>query len=208
MPWCRPFLSIRYTAAAKGCSKVVLDAKGVISSRTYILFINHNGDLPKEVFSALEAYVSENNLVAGVSESRGEDCSLHDLLRQSELALRIRRKVFAGKVLLRYTECRRYYLYEMCSQQDNWERYVHPCLDILERHDQSNAPALEPTLRCLVKHHGNRTETAKELGIQRNTLQYRLGKIEELSSVDLSNPEVFDQIVFSFNLKRYCNVGK
>ena len=61
-----------------------------------------------------------------------------------------------------------------------------------------------PTLSCLVENGGNKTLTAKALGIQRNTLQYRLAKIESLCSVNLSNEDVFDDIVFSVKLRQYC----
>lgn len=189
-------------------SRIVPDGKGVISSRTYVLFVNHNGVLSEEILAALEGYVEANDLVAGISESRGEDYPLHELLKQAKLALRIRRRAFPEKALVKYVDCRKYYLYEICSQQEDWECYMHPCLDILERHDRENASTLESTLRCLVKHRGNRTETARELNIQRNTLQYRLGKIEELAFVDLSCADVFDHIAFSLNLKNYCNVAE
>lgn len=50
--------------------------------------------------------------------------------------------------------------------------------------------ALRATLDVYLRHSGNTAETCKELFIHRNTLAYRLRKIEELLRLDLSDGEV------------------
>jgi purine catabolism regulator len=50
--------------------------------------------------------------------------------------------------------------------------------------------ALRETLEAYLRHSGNTRETCNELFIHRNTLTYRLRKIEELLRVDLDDGEV------------------
>ncbi|MBO2457579.1 PucR family transcriptional regulator [Actinomadura violacea] len=50
-------------------------------------------------------------------------------------------------------------------------------------------PVLLETARTFVRHGRNRSRTAAELRIHRNTLDYRLGKIAKLTGLDLSDPD-------------------
>jgi DNA-binding PucR family transcriptional regulator len=51
-----------------------------------------------------------------------------------------------------------------------------------------DAGALEGTLRALLDHRMDRTATSASLQIHRNTLAYRLARIEKLTGLDLSDP--------------------
>lgn len=50
-------------------------------------------------------------------------------------------------------------------------------------------PVLLETARSFVRHGHNRTRTAAELRIHRNTLDYRLGKIAKITGLDLADPQ-------------------
>ncbi len=49
---------------------------------------------------------------------------------------------------------------------------------------------MRETLEAYLRHSGNTRETCRELFIHRNTLTYRLRKIEELLRLDLDDGEV------------------
>ena len=183
---------------------ILPDARCVIHARTLVCFINHAGSLDRCEWGAFKAYLEQGGLVVGVSESRGDDCSLHDLVRQAQIALRVGRRQYPERTVVDYDDCRQYYLFDLCIRCGDWRRYLHPCLKLLERHDEdSNAPLL-PTLECLVRNFGNKTIAAKSLDIKRNTLQYRLEKIEQLCRIDLSDEAVFDHIATSFALRDFA----
>lgn len=48
---------------------------------------------------------------------------------------------------------------------------------------------LRATLRTLLEHHGQRTPTATMLGVHRNTLRDRIGRIEQLTGRSLEDPD-------------------
>ena len=183
---------------------VLPDARCVIHARTLICFINHIGRLDRSEWAAFELYLEQGGFVAGASDSRGDDCSLHDLVRQAQIALRVGRRQYPERIVLDYDDCRRYYLFDLCVQRGDWRRYLHPCLEILEEHDRCSHAPLMPTLECLVANYGNKTTTAEDLDIKRNTLQYRVERIEQLCCIDLSDAAVFDHVATSVALRDFA----
>jgi purine catabolism regulator len=57
------------------------------------------------------------------------------------------------------------------------------------------------TLSAYFTHHGNLSQTAEALFIHRNTLQYRMDRIAEISGFDLDNPET--RLAVQLALKAY-----
>jgi DNA-binding PucR family transcriptional regulator len=79
--------------------------------------------------------------------------------------------------------------------------FRHPALEILREKDSRSAAELCETLRQYLFHERNNNETAKALNIHRNTLSYRLLQIEELTGLDLNNPEERHFVLLSFLLE-------
>lgn len=185
-------------------TEVFSQGKCVISARTLVVFVNHDNPIDQALIDGIRRYARDNNLAVGVSETRSDDCSLRVLLEQAQFALRVLKRVDPEGCFAEYERFRAYYLLDVCSRRPDWQRYLHGGLLALAELDADSEFPLMETLRCLVENHGKRTAAAKDLGIQRNTLQYRIGKIEELCSVNLSDQDAFDFISFSIKLMDYC----
>jgi hypothetical protein len=80
--------------------------------------------------------------------------------------------------------------------------FGHRALGILREKDDKSAAGLYETLRQYLLHERNNNETAKALGIHRNTLSYRLFQIEELTGLRLDNAEERHFALLSFLLER------
>ncbi len=65
----------------------------------------------------------------------------------------------------------------------------HPAVQILAKYDRRNNTEFLKTLRIFLLCERNSTLTAKKLNIHRNTLQYRLHKINALIRTDLDDPD-------------------
>ena len=61
-------------------------------------------------------------------------------------------------------------------------------------------------LRRYLQNGGNTSKTAKELGIHRNTLMYRLGRIQEITGHDLSDPVANFRMLFSIMVIDYLKL--
>jgi DNA-binding PucR family transcriptional regulator len=158
----------------------------------------------RDIASILETTLLERDFVAGVSDVGTSLADVRSLYQQTLCALRIRERVAPRITLCFYRDYRRFAVYDACLQQGTQDDYLHPCLRELEEYDKRKKSALRGTLECLVRNHGNQVKAAKELFIQRNTLLYRIKKIEQICAVDLRDPDVLFQIQFSFGLKCYA----
>lgn len=66
---------------------------------------------------------------------------------------------------------------------DYYENSIAPVID----YDRKNNSDLFTTMRCYLNHNGSVKETADELFVHRNTVNYKLNKIEDLLHLDLSS---------------------
>ncbi len=131
--------------------RIIPKARGIIHSRRLVVFINHDDKLEDELLEKLEQYARENKLVIGMSDTGDDNCNLSDLLREADLSVCIGRKVEPDEVLVPYSSCRRYYVYEMCSRQENWKQCLHPCIAQLHEYDEGHKSELLPTIFALAQ---------------------------------------------------------
>lgn len=78
--------------------------------------------------------------------------------------------------------------------------FLHPVLEKIRIYDQKNETEYFETLRIYSLTLHDREATAKTLCIHRNTLGYRLRRIEELFSVPFEEPGTALAILNSFQL--------
>ena len=69
--------------------------------------------------------------------------------------------------------------------------YMPKSLENMNAYDMENATEFLPTLKSYIFNLKNTKETASELHIHRNTLLYRINKIEELFGITLDTAEDF-----------------
>ena len=186
-------------------AKLIPGGCGIVQERKLLVFLNHDGEgIDSERKEQLVSYADGKGLIVGVSDSAGEGCSLSDLVAQAHLALRVGERKFPEKSFVGFSECKRYGMLDACSRQEGWRRYLHPSLALLGKRDGSEASCLLPTLSSFASNRWNKSATAQELGVRRNTLQGRLDKIESICGIDLSDTSVLGDIAFSLELLDYC----
>lgn len=113
---------------------------------------------------------------------------------------------FAGYVLRKsglvyYETYEQQCLIREIKENMNPDIWLSSGLDTLIAYDRMKNTDYYNTLRCLTRNHFALTVTAAELFIHRNSLQYRITKIEELLGRDLSTPETQFFITLSVLLK-------
>lgn len=73
------------------------------------------------------------------------------------------------------------------GENNDLEEFIPQSLNRLLAYDQENGTNLAYTLEVFLKTNRNATQTAKEIFVHYKTVHYRLGKIKEVSGLDLSN---------------------
>ena len=80
---------------------------------------------------------------------------------------------------------------------------VHPALKILQEYDLENNSDLYKTLYVYLKYSKKQTAAAEALYIHKNSLSYRINRIEELTNLDLDDNDVFYSLIHSFTINQY-----
>ncbi|HAL73544.1 MAG TPA: hypothetical protein DCM45_00455 [Clostridiales bacterium] len=90
------------------------------------------------------------------------------------------------------------YLFSELSQTLQGSNIFHPALQILHDYDHLHSTQYFNTLYVYLKHERNLVSTAAALYIHRNSLVYRIGRIQELIDVDLDDYAVRHYLLLSY----------
>ncbi|MEO7020335.1 MAG: helix-turn-helix domain-containing protein [Ktedonobacteraceae bacterium] len=110
--------------------------------------------------------------------------------REAQQALEIGRRLFGEGKLHSFARLGIYrLLFPLYGEQtllDFYQETLGPLLDVDNRNNQALLETLEGFFRC----NGNLSETARSMHLHRNSLLYRLGRIEELLGRSLEDAEM------------------
>ncbi|OMC00745.1 hypothetical protein A5733_03560 [Mycobacterium sp. NS-7484] len=81
--------------------------------------------------------------------------------------------------------------------------FVRTSLDPLIEHDHAHGTQLVDTLRVLCENPGQKSEAARRLHVERQTLYYRIGRIESLLGVDLSQGSTISALYLALRARDY-----
>jgi DNA-binding PucR family transcriptional regulator len=98
-----------------------------------------------------------------------------------------------------------YAMFRTVSEREDLSRYLHPALPILSDYDSNNGTQLELTLYTYLKCACSTTDTADALFLHRNSVIYRLHRIEDLCDIDLSDTDTGFRLRLSFAISNVIN---
>ena len=109
--------------------------------------------------------------------------------------------------IFRYNDYMVYFITDLCFEaavklhQFTYPAHLcHPGVIAILQYDKSNGTSLEKTLRAYLHCNCNATLCAKELFVHRNTINYRIGVIEDLLKGSLSDPMLRTEILLSLRI--------
>lgn len=134
----------------------------------------------------------------GVSRSFEDLMQIKRYVQQADIALETGKKWRPAETLHYYRDLTIRAMSDSLIDSFGRENIRHPALDLLEAHDrESNGLYLE-TLRTYILSSFSSKETCEKLHIHRNTLNYRLNRIEELTGEDLSDQKTRLHLALNF----------
>lgn len=98
-----------------------------------------------------------------------------------------------------------YVMFRTVSDHEDLGRYLHPALPKLAEYDRENGTNLERTLHTYLKCACNTTETAEALYMHRNSVIYRLHRVEDLCDLDLGDTDTRFRLRLSFAISNVIN---
>ena len=183
--------------------------RGVCYDGRLVFFASYDsaGQVCSTDFERFEQFLQNYKMIAALSEPRLLDCPVRNLYESAVLTLDVGRRVYPDRPLYFFEDCHPFWVYETCLKSGDADLYIHPALDTLRSYDLRNQSSLYKVLQLLARNRGNRSQTAKDLFIQRNTLQARIKEIELICKIDLSDSTEIDHIRRSFILDDYTRAA-
>lgn len=141
--------------------------------------------------------------------------SMPTMYYQTKSALRLGRVLDPDKRVYVYEDYSMYQVVEMAAQmlrQEMGSRNIvhlcHPALIAMVLDDKRTGGNLTDVLYEYLRCERNAAQTAKQLYIHRNTMLYKIHKIEDIIGQDLDDPSLRERLLFSYRvleyMRRYC----
>lgn len=142
-------------------------------------------------------------IVVGLGNSYPSLSDQRKSLKEAEQALKIARLSQTGRILHQYKDMGIYSILLNVKDRHVLEHYYQELLGELIEYDRINSSELISTLDAYLKENGNITMTAEKMFIHRNTLKYRINKIEEIALCDLRRLDDMIKLEIGLMIGRY-----
>jgi purine catabolism regulator len=149
------------------------------------------GDRVRLVAQALRAdcaAATRGEVIVGVGRPRKGAPGVRLSHREAEHALRISARLQAPRAVAAFADLGLHRLLVAMTQHTELEDFYRQTAGALIAYDERTGAGLMETLDAYFVCHGSPTDTAKRLHLHRNTVLYRLRRIEELGGLRLDDP--------------------
>jgi purine catabolism regulator len=150
-----------------------------------------NGDHGRLVAETLRADCSaalRDDVIVGVGRARSGAQGVRQSFREAEQALRISARLQAPRAVAAFADLGLHRLLVAMTQHAEMEDFYRQTAGALVAYDERTGAGLMETLDAFFHCHGSPTDTAQRLHLHRNTVLYRLRRIEEIGGLRLSDP--------------------
>ena len=163
-------------------------------------------ELQKEQFEQIQEKKKKKmdcDVIIGISSEGNSYQKFQEIYQSAMDALEIAKSFEGNKKVVCIDTAGYWKLLKEISSQPICKEYVSKELDALIQYDKENDSNLLETLETLVNYLGARNLTATKLYLHRNTLMYRIKKIEHLTGYNLSDPDSVLELSLALRLKRF-----
>jgi purine catabolism regulator len=137
----------------------------------------------------LAAQVSGKVVSAGVGRAGIGPAAIAQGYREADRALVIARRLFAPGTLTFFQNLGVHRLLLALDGHPELSAFYEETLAAIDQYDRANRSELLPTLEAFFAADNSLAETASRLHLHRNTVAYRLRRIEQISGHQLGDPE-------------------
>ena len=160
-------------------------------------------ELSPERLRALEELAAAEYLRIGVSNTFFQLGTFSRRYRQARRALELTERLHPDSPVIRYADCAFYDLLDSAAKAGSPGSYCHPALSILSRYDHDNGTDLYHTLEAYLACNCSVKTAAEKLFIHRNSLNYRLERIQALTRTELDSSNVRFLLTMSYRIDHF-----
>jgi purine catabolism regulator len=143
----------------------------------------------KAIANLAAARLAGTSTGAGVSRPHTPLGTLPEAIREAREAWRIGRRVNGPGTLAAYGDLRIDRVLYALRDAPELRQFCDQSLGTIVEYDRRSGQNLVATLEAFFACHGNLSQAAIRLQLHRNSLLYRISRIEEVGGIDLEDPE-------------------
>lgn len=162
----------------------------------------HMHDFINELINHLKVLLNgKDNFCIGIGKQTKSIRCLYKSYNQAKAIQKLQSKNKIDKSLIFYSDMGIFKLLMSIEDEEITHEYYEHTIQAIKDYDKKNNSDLTDVLRSYLKNNGSVKETADELFIHRNTVNYKINKIEELLNMDLSSLDSRLQLSVGFMLE-------
>lgn len=176
----------------------------VYHNKITILLQSHRKEgVANTIVNKLRDFLATNEMRAGISPCFQSLTEFKIHYRQSIKALELGTALSPQDLFYDYNAYAVYHLLETAGADSDLKAFCNPVLFDLIDYDRHYQTDYQHNLYIHLLHDGNVTKTAQYFQIHRNSMKYRIKKIEEILNISLADPETKFSLRLSFKILNY-----
>ncbi|WP_411680568.1 PucR family transcriptional regulator [Clostridium thailandense] len=182
--------------------EIIRDGKSVIYENYIVVIImrKSNTYLSELEINEINNFCGKKKLYAGISKCFHDVSKLKFYFEQAITSLQLNRKLRKVHKLSFYEEFTTDHMIDIAFKNIDLKQFCDESLLKLIEYDKFNNTTFASSLYEFLIHERNLAHTAKALHMHRNTLIYRINKIQEITNHDLENSNYRFRLLLSFKI--------
>lgn len=170
---------------------------------TLLLLSDKKAPFSSTIESKFNEFLKSNEMNAGISTCFQELAGFKNHYDQSVKALELGVSIHPNEKRFYYQDYSFYHLLELAGDQINLKDFCNPVLLDLITYDQQYKTDYCHNLFIYLQNDSNVTKTSQHFQIHRNSMKYRIKKIEEIMGVTLDDMDAKFSLLQSFKILTY-----
>lgn len=189
----------------KSLSGLIPNSKSVHYEGCLVYIINHNFTyaISPDHLEKIKIFLEENNLYGGLSYPFKNLLEVSQYYGQAVRTIELISKYNPQLVYATYERCTLLHSIDLTASKTDITNLCHPSLLKLIDHDFRKNTEYTKTLYAFLHNTNDYVKTAKELNIHRNSMDYRVKRIEEILELDLTDALSVWHLYISFEILKY-----
>jgi sugar diacid utilization regulator len=184
---------------------VVSRSKPIIYNNKIIAIVGRKKDrfLSDTESEEFAKYLKENEMVSGISRCFHDIAEMREYYEQSSMAIELGIRLDKESGMYFYEDYAIFHLLKLAENSKELKTFCsRPLMNLIE-YDKSYHTDYMISLYEYLRCGRNLAEAAQDLNIHRNSMDYRIKKIEKIMDVDISDNNVLFSLNFSFKILKY-----
>ena len=169
-----------------------------------LLFAEYNEEQVKKAVADMlkRCNFQKEQCYVGIGRCNPNAQNIGKSYRQACQVLKLQKNMHNDKGVVAYQDLGIYKLLMDIENQDVINEYYAETIQRLVEYDKLNQTNYCDVLQCYLEHSGSVKETAEAMFVHRNTINYKINKIEEMLNCDLSQLDTRLLYSIAFMLKK------